>query len=219
MQKGGQKHKSFSSNLFYSENEYIIGSFDGELSLYDKRIKSSVTLNKIHFDAIHQLSKYHSIESSQNDFNFFSSARKDDLIYLWDKRKMNSSIKYFSRSNFTNQKLFFWTDNEYLMTGDDAKNLFLFKINTGEIVFQKKMDQIVNDIFCTSKGKFIFSLGTRQFLPSKILNCDFNENIFDCTSDEIYLSKRGLVDFDQPEYKNNIFESFQFDFEKNYLFK
>jgi WD40 repeat protein len=120
-----------------------------------------------------------------------SSARKDNLIYMWDIRLMTKYVKFFSRSNFTNQRLFFDNYNGKLMTGDDQNNLFLFDINEKKCIIEQNIGSLVNDVSFLDKNNALICLGKRQLrfkqqvlgnmglkkLDSEVDELDFNENL------------------------------------------
>jgi hypothetical protein len=76
---------------------------------------------------------------------------------------MQTPLRFFSRSNFTNQRIFFDNFNGKLLTGDDSCNLFLFDIETKKCLAQAKFNQIVNDVCFDSDNTAIICLGSRGF--------------------------------------------------------
>lgn len=75
---------------------------------------------------------------------------------------MTKYVDYMSRSNFTNQRLFFDNRDGHLLTGDDQGRLLLFDIAQKKCVVEQKMDCIVNDVkFCAPREALI-CLGKRQ---------------------------------------------------------
>jgi WD40 repeat protein len=71
-------------------NTGIMGQFGGEIEIVDLSSMSIVQTLKPHMDMV---TKLHSIKEKEH--NFISTARKDNLSYLWDSRMMKTYVRYF----------------------------------------------------------------------------------------------------------------------------
>ncbi len=72
----------------------MIGTFTNKLIMMDRKSNNVKELKKVHLSSISQ------VEFKSNDSNYLmSSARKDNMVYLWDIRKEDSFVSYYERSN------------------------------------------------------------------------------------------------------------------------
>jgi WD40 repeat protein len=72
----------------------VIGTFTNKLIMMDRKSNNVKELKKVHLSSISQ------VEFKSNDSNYLmSSARKDNMVYLWDIRKEDSFVSYYERSN------------------------------------------------------------------------------------------------------------------------
>lgn len=97
-------------------NICVLGKFDKEIYLL------SLSEQEISYKINAHIGGVTSIKFKNDDQNyFFSSARKDNLIYLWDLRKPDKFVCYFNRLCNTNQRMNFAYDSEksILISGSD----------------------------------------------------------------------------------------------------
>ena len=118
---------------------FAVGSFSGEIGIYDERDCSLLDLKYLE-TGVSQ------IEFSKNGKLMISASRKSNEILVWDLR--NTGQVLFSLPRNTNQRLRFSLDSsgKLLGTGDIDGFFTSFDLDTGEKVFTK---HLFNDV-CSS---------------------------------------------------------------------
>lgn len=79
--------KQIASCAFLSEDLFAVGFFNRQLAVCDKRTNEApIFQNSIHFDAVLSI-------VAKNQFQFFSSARNDEFVYLWVRLKRHEKTR------------------------------------------------------------------------------------------------------------------------------
>lgn len=118
-----------------------VGTFSGEIGIYDERDYSLLDLKYVE-TGVSQ------IEFSKNGKLMITASRKSNEILVWDLRNTGQVLFSLSRNGFTNQRLKFSLDpsGKYIGTGDIKGVFTSFNLDTGEKVFSK---QLYDDV-CSS---------------------------------------------------------------------
>lgn len=130
-----------------------VGTFSGEIGIYDERDYSLLDLKYVK-------SGVSQIEFSKDGKLMITASRKSDEILVWDLRNTGQVLFSLPRNGFTNQRLKFSINSSgtCLGTGDTSGLFTCFNLDTGEKVFS---EQLYDDV-CSSVAYHPFL----QFLAS-----------------------------------------------------
>ena len=131
-------------------------------------------------------------------------------------------MKFFTRSNFSNQRLFFDNHSDLLFTGDDSSLFLIFDIKTQENILTYQHEDVINGVECMGPDKVMICSGTsepilknenesvskigmdsddefEQFLDEQL---ESGENLLLKTSETCLVGKypkRSIFDFQRPK--------------------
>jgi hypothetical protein len=81
----------------------------------------------LHVDAITNI-KTHNTDGNL----FFTSARKDNCTYLWDKRNMSTFSQVYTNNLYNNQRIGLEIFQNYVLLGSESGSILFYDMKSGK---------------------------------------------------------------------------------------